>query len=61
MRIELHDDHATPSIRPADANVNDGGKVRLGGQTPNLPPVSAPSKIIAGAGKVRMSGQTPKP
>lgn len=48
-----------PSFRPTDTNAKDGGKVRLGGQSPSLPPFRAPSKIMADQGKVRLGGQTP--
>ncbi len=48
-----------PSARPTDTGAKDGGKVRLGGQSPSLPPVRAPSRAMADQGKVRLGGQTP--
>jgi hypothetical protein len=41
------------------ADIADGGKVRLGGFAPSLPPVLPTSKEVADSGKVRLGGFSP--
>jgi hypothetical protein len=54
-----HDVASFRGIRPSDASTKDAGKVRLGGQSPSLPPVRMPPRIMIDNGKVRLGGQTP--
>jgi hypothetical protein len=46
-------------VRMAPANTVDGGKVRLGGESPSFGPVRmAPANTVDG-GKVRLGGESP--
>jgi hypothetical protein len=49
----------TVEYHPTQASVADGGKVRLGGESPSFGPVRlAPATTLDG-GKVRLGGESP--
>src|SRR5215216_8093377 len=57
--MQKHEPKITIKIRPIPANVEDGGKVRLGGESPSFGPVRAAPASTADNGKVRLGGESP--
>jgi hypothetical protein len=49
-RIDTND---VASVKLPTPEINDGAKVRIGGQIPSFPPVCAPARIVD-TGQVRM-------
>ena len=60
MRNKRKITRTAPSIRAADANTEDAGKVRIGGYSPKLPPVRPVPADVRDSGKVKVGGYSPK-
>ena len=49
----------TVKIRPTATDIEDAGKVRLGGESPSFGPIRMAPASTADSGKVRLGGESP--
>jgi hypothetical protein len=59
MTMQGHETSLTIKIGPTPASVADGGRVRLGGESPSFGPVRLAPANTVDSGKVRLGGESP--